>query len=79
MTGRDAYLIVVGFFALLGTIAYLGENTEQGRRITARLLTHFIGEPAPQGVYRCCLSARAGSSEAGYYLHRVREHGEGAA
>ena len=71
--------IAVGF-GLLALTAIL-ENTERGQRITARLLVRFLGEPepAPPPVYVCCLRARHGRSEAGYWLHRVRDHGEGAA
>ena len=45
-----------------------------------RLLSRFHKvEPEPVGIFRCCVAARAGRTDAGYYLHRVRDHGEGAA
>ena len=78
-------MILVGICTLIGfgllALTWWGENTERGRRITARLTARFLGEPkpAPPPVYICCIRARSGRTEAGYYLHRVRDHGEGAA
>ena len=81
MTPKDALLVCAVVVGLLAALTVLGENTERGRRMTARLLVHFLGEPEPEPppVYVCCLRARAGKSEAGYWFHRVRDHGEGAA
>ena len=70
-------LSVVGF-AVLGLAALL-ENTERGRRLSYSLLVRILGEPEPPPVYSCCVAARAGRSEAGYWYHRVRDHGDGAA
>ena len=78
-------MIFVGFFVFVG-FAVIGfaavmENTGAGQRLTARLLAHVLGEPEaePPAAYQCCVRARAGRNEAGYWLHRVRDHGEGAA
>ena len=81
MTPRDGILIFSLAVLGLWAFAYVMENTARGRRIGARLLARFLGEPepTPPPVYVCCLRARHGRSEAGYWLHRVREHGEGAA
>lgn len=80
MTPKDALLICTGAIGFLIALTAVMENTERGQRIIARLLAHFLGEPevVKPSIYRCCIEARSGRTEAGYYLHRVREHGDGA-
>lgn len=81
MHPRDVAAIMAVFLGALLVLAYLSEETARGRRITARILVAVLGErrKTPRAEGRCCIVARAGKSDAGYYLHRVREHGEGTA
>lgn len=44
-----------------------------------RRLRRRQADPEPTGTFVCCLRARGMGSEAGYWLHRVRVHGEGSA
>lgn len=80
----STFIVLSGVgFAFLG-FAALMENTERGRRITRRLLIQLLGETdepeSSTSAYRqCCIAARAGRSEAGYWHHRVQDHGEGHA
>lgn len=77
----STFIVLVGVGYAFLAFAAIMEHTERGRRITRRLLISFLGEPEPpQPIYRqCCVAARAGRSEAGYWHHRVQDHGEGAA
>lgn len=81
MTTTDALFICAVAVGGLIVLAAISENTERGQRITARLLARLLGEPEAEPIptYRCCIAASAGRTDAGYYLHRVRDHGEGQA
>jgi hypothetical protein len=81
MTARDAGVILALFLSALIAGDHLLRETVRGRALVAWILVRTLGDRrhAPRYEGNCCVAARAGRSDAGYYLHRVREHGEGAA
>lgn len=81
MTARDAGVILALFLTVLIAGDHLLRETARGRAFSTWILVRTLGDRrrAPRYEGNCCVAARAGRSEAGYYLHRVREHGEGAA
>jgi hypothetical protein len=78
MHGREvAFILAICVLGLLA-LTLIFEETERGRRFTSKAIVRVMGDRRRYPRVDCCAIVRANRSEADYWLHRVRQHGEGA-